>query len=254
MDERELAEILKDKGVELYGVLLYYLKSNDSFNEEKASFHKRLYSLEKESHMAPLRIGIAGAQFAACLHVENYCPLRGSKVEITAVASRTKGGAEELARKYNVAYVASDYWTLLDRKDVDAVDLCVPTGLRHEFLIQAAQVNGYFGKDRSEDLVGQAVDRKTMLREALANCEKVSLAIRKNKVQFCCAENWVYARPVTKLKKLMRVSRGTVMDIRAEESHSGSHAGREPVSGIDLAMETVKAEKGMRVELDKSFL
>jgi predicted dehydrogenase len=39
-----------------------------------------------------LRIGMVGAQFAARLHLENYCPLRGSKVEITAVASRTRTG------------------------------------------------------------------------------------------------------------------------------------------------------------------
>ena len=137
--------------------------------------------------------------------------------------------------KFHIPSVAGDYRALLDRKDVDAVDLCVPTDLHHEFVIQAAQagkhvicekpLTGYFGKDRPEELVGQAVDRKTMLREALENCEKVAQAIRKNKVRFCYAENWVYAPPVAKLKNLMRVSQGTVMDIRAEESHSGSHAG-----------------------------
>jgi len=199
------------------------------------SFRARLYSWKKEDFMASLRIGIAGAQFAARLHLENYCPLRGAKVEITAIASRTKGRAEELARIYNIASVADDYRALLDRKDVDAVDLCVPTDLHHEFAIQAAQagkhvicekpLTGYFGKDRPEDLVGKAVDRKTMLREAMTNCEKVAKAIQKHKVQFCYAENWVYAPPVAKLKKLMLVSRGTVMDMRAEESHSGSHAG-----------------------------
>ena len=185
--------------------------------------------------MPSRRIGMVGAQFAARLHLENYRSLRGSKVEITAIASRTKERAEELAKKFHIPSVAGDYRALLDRKDVDAVDLCVPTDLHHEFVIQAAEagkhiicekpLTGYFGKDRPEELVGQAVDRKTMLREALENCEKVAQAIRKNKVRFCYAENWVYAPPVAKLKNLMRVSQGTVMDIRAEESHSGSHAG-----------------------------
>ena len=185
--------------------------------------------------MSLLRIGMAGAQFAARLHLENYRSLRGSKVEITAIASRTKDRAEELAKKFHIPSVAVDYRALLDRKDVDAVDLCVPTDLHHEFVIQAAQagkhiicekpLTGYFGKDRPEDLVGLAVDRKTMLREALENCEKAAHAVRKNKVRFCYAENWVYAPPVAKLKNLMRVSGGTVMDMRAEESHSGSHAG-----------------------------
>ncbi len=185
--------------------------------------------------MAPLRIGMVGAQFSARLHLENYRSLRGSKVEIMAVASRTKERAEELAKKFRIPSVAGDYRALLERKDVDAVDLCVPTDLHHEFVIQAAQagkhiicekpLTGYFGKERPEDLVGLAVDRKTMLREALENCEKAARAVRTNKVQFCYAENWVYAPPVAKLKNLMRVSGGAVMDVRAEESHSGSHAG-----------------------------
>ena len=181
-----------------------------------------------------LRIGIVGAQFAAHLHLQNYKPLRGAKLEIVGIASRTKSRAEELAGKYGIRHVADDYRRLLERKDIDAVDLCVPTDLHHEFIIQAAQagkdvicekpLTGYFGKDRPEDFVGFEVDRGTMLQEALANCKAVVAAIQKNKVKFCYAENWIYAPPVVKLKNLIRVSQGTILDIRAEESHSGSHA------------------------------
>jgi predicted dehydrogenase len=156
------------------------------------------------------------------------------KIEIPAVASRTRARAEEFAKKHNIPEVADDYRRLLDRKDIDVVDLCVPTDLHHEFIIQAAQagkhvicekpLTGYFGKDRPEELVGVSVDRKTMFSEAMANCKAVVAALKKSKVKFCYAENWVYAPPVTKLKNLIKVSRGTILDIRAEESHSGSHA------------------------------
>ena len=144
-----------------------------------------------------LRIGIVGAQFAAHLHLQNYKPLRGSKVEIAGIASRTKARAEELARKFSIPHVADDYRRLLERKDIDAVDLCVPTDLHHEFIIQAAQagkhvicekpLTGYFGKDRPEDLVGFAVDRGTMLQEALANCQAVGRGHRRkqNQILLC---------------------------------------------------------------------
>jgi predicted dehydrogenase len=184
--------------------------------------------------MSPLRIGIIGANFAAHLHLNNYKPLRGAKVEILAVASRTKGKAEALANKFGIPQVIDDYRNLLDRKDIDAVDICVPTALHHEFIIQAARagkhvicekpLTGYFGTDRPEELVGLFVDRDTMFHEAMANCKAVAGAIRDNKVTFCYAENWVYAPPISKLKNLIKVSKGTVMDIRGEESHSGSHA------------------------------
>ncbi len=228
--------------------------------------------------MNPLRIGIAGAQFAAHLHLQNYKPLRGSRVEILAIASRTKARAEEVAQKFNIPSAVDDYRSLLDRKDIDVVDLCVPTDLHHEFIIQAAQagkhvicekpLTGYFGKDRPEELVGSVIDRKTMLREALTNCDAVAKAIKESKVKFCYAENWAYAPPITKLKNLMRVSQGTVMDIRAEESHSGSHAaysrkwktagggallrlGAHPVSAI-LHLKTyegiLKGRRGIRLK------
>ncbi len=184
--------------------------------------------------MALLRIGMAGSQFAAHLHLHNYRPLRGSKAEITAIVSRSKARAEEAARTFAIPFVADDFQALLDRKDVDAVDLCVPTDLHHEFIVRAVRagkhvicekpLTGYFGKDRPEELVGSTVDRKTMLREALANCELIAKEIQSCGVKFCYAENWVYAPPVAKLKRLMNASRGTVLDIRAEESHSGSHA------------------------------
>jgi predicted dehydrogenase len=184
--------------------------------------------------MDRVRIGIVGSQFAARLHLQNYRPLRGSKIDVVAIASRTKSGAEAAAKEFDIPVVADDYRRLLDRKDVDVVDLCVPTDLHHEFIIQAARagkhvicekpLTGYFGKDRAEELVGLAVDRKTMFREALENCGAVAKAVGEGGIKLCYAENWVYAPPVAKLKKLMKVSRGAVMDVRAEESHSGSHA------------------------------
>jgi predicted dehydrogenase len=149
--------------------------------------------------MPPLRIGIIGAQFAADLHLHNYQRLRGSKVEIMAVASRTQGSAEALAKKFGIPQAVDDHRRLLDRKDIDAIDICVPTDLHHEFIIQAAQagkhvicekpLTGYFGTDRPEELVGLAVARETMLREAMANCEAVAGAVRDNKVTLCYAEN-----------------------------------------------------------------
>jgi predicted dehydrogenase len=63
-----------------------------------------------------------------------------------------------------------------------------------------------------------------MLKEAIKGCDRVIQAVEKNRVKFMYAENWIYAPPFIKLKRLMKASKGTILEIRAEQGHSGSQA------------------------------
>jgi predicted dehydrogenase len=184
--------------------------------------------------MKKIRLAVIGSKLGASLHMGNLGALRQYKVEVAAVAAGTRESAEAFARKYNIPDAYDDYRRVLERPDIDAVDLCVPTDLHEPFAVLAAQagkhvicekpLTGYFGKDRPEEAVGQAVPRELMLREALAGCDRVREAVRAGGVKFMYAENWIYAPPLVKLKRLIRESEGTVMEIRAEQGHSGSAA------------------------------
>jgi predicted dehydrogenase len=184
--------------------------------------------------MDRVKIGMIGSQFAADLHLRNLSKLRGAKVDVIAVASKNKEHAAAFAKKYDIPNFYDDHRRILERKDIDVVDLCIPTDLHEAFSIEAAEakkhiicekpLTGYFGKDRKEEDVGFTVSKKVMLKEALKGCDRVIKAVNKNKVKFMYAENWIYAPPFTKLKSLIKVSGGTILDIRAEQSHSGSYA------------------------------
>lgn len=176
--------------------------------------------------MNPVCIGMVGARFAADLHLRALEKLRGQKVEILAVCSKNRESAEAFAKRFQIPRVYTDYRQMLDQKDIQVIDLCVTTNLHHTIAIDAAEagkhiicekpLTGYFGEGK--------VSRQTMMEEALKNATAVLKAVQKNKVKFGYAENFVYAPPVTKVKSLMNACKGTVLDIRAEESHSGSHA------------------------------
>jgi len=176
--------------------------------------------------MEKIGIGMVGARFAAELHVKNYEKLRGVKLEILAVCSKSRESGEAFARRYGIPSVYTDYRQMLERKDIQAVDLCISTDLHHLMAIQAAEagkhiicekpLTGYFGDGKTP--------RQKMVQGALKNASDVVKAVERGKVKFCYAENFVYAPPVLKLKSLMKACQGTVLDIRAEESHSGSHA------------------------------
>jgi len=184
--------------------------------------------------MERVRLGMIGSQIAAHLHLNNLSKLRGLKVDVVAVASQKTENAAAFAKKFNIPDFYDDYHRILERPDIDIVDLCIPTDLHEEFSIQAAEagkhiicekpLTGYFGKEREEEQVGLAVRKESMLKEALKGCDRIIQAVRKNRVKFMYAENWIYAPPFIKLKTLMKVSGGTILEIRAEQGHSGSQA------------------------------
>ena len=184
--------------------------------------------------MDKLRLGMVGSQFAAHLHLNNFGKLRGSKMELVAIASKTEKSARQTAKEFDIPAVYTDYRKLLESKDIDAVDLCVPNDLHEEMIIASAEagkhvicekpLTGYFGKGVEGEEIGFRISKDVMLKGVLESCARIRKAIEKNRIVFCYAEDWVYAPPLAKIKRIIKVSGGTVMDIRAEESHSGSHA------------------------------
>ena len=177
--------------------------------------------------MDRLGIGIIGARFAADLHAHALSRIRGSKCEIVAVCSKTKASVETFARKFNIPHVYTDHRAMLERKDIQLVTLPVVTSLHHALAIDAANAGKHLVVEKP--LTGCFVDADTMSRqamfaEAMKNADAVADACRRNKVTMGYAENFVYAPPVAKLRRLMDAAGGTLLDLRAEESHSGSHA------------------------------
>jgi predicted dehydrogenase len=177
--------------------------------------------------MNRIGIGFIGARFAADLHAQALAKLRGIACDIVAVCSKTRQSAEAFARKFNVPHVYTDHRELLERTDVHLVSLPVVTSLHHTLAVDAANAGKHIIMEKP--LTGcfaeaKAMSRRAMLAEALQNAEAVVEACRRNTVTLGYAENFVYAPPVAKLRRLMDASGGTLLDLRAEESHSGSHA------------------------------
>jgi predicted dehydrogenase len=175
--------------------------------------------------MKRLRVGIVGARFAAELHAVNYRHV-AAKAEVVAVCARTRSQAEAFAKRHDVARVLTDYRALVESPDVDVVDVCTSTDVHHEVAVAAARagkhvivekpLTGYFGNGDEP--------RERMLAGALRNCDTVLEAVAAAGVTLCYAEDFIYAPPVAKLRRLLDAAGGALLELRAEESHSGSHA------------------------------
>ena len=184
--------------------------------------------------MKTLGIGLVGARHGARMHLANYARLPRDLVAIRGICSRTKESGAALAREAQVEFVTDDFKALLDREDIDVVDICVPPALHHEFAVRAADagkhiilekpLTGYFGTPGDPEPIGFRVPRARMREGADNNAEAVREAVRRNRVRFCYAENWIYAPPIEKMRRLIAAAKGSILELRAEENHSGSNS------------------------------
>src|SRR4029453_17665865 len=102
-----------------------------------------------------------------------------------------------------------DYRRVLDRRDVDVVDLCVPNYLHHQMALDALAagkhlivekpLTGYFGGPDAGDPVGRT-PRLVMLREALRSADEIIAAAERAGVRLMYAENFVYAPSIQKAR------------------------------------------------------
>lgn len=91
--------------------------------------------------MNKIRLAVIGTGFAwERLHYPALQEL-SDKYEIIALANRTKKDAEDFAKKINLASknVYEDYHEMLQRNDIDAVDILVPIAKNYEISLDVAK-------------------------------------------------------------------------------------------------------------------
>jgi predicted dehydrogenase len=196
--------------------------------------------------MHTVAVGFIGAGFSAHLHVEGLKQVSGVAVRLVGVTAGRPERAAAFARAHGVAETFASWHELIASPAIDAVCICVPNGMHAEIAIAAANagkhvicekpLTGAFGPSLLTG-VARAEDER---QRARASIEAIGEAVRRAGVQFCYAENWVYAPAISKTRRLLETAGGAIIDIRAEESHSGSHAlrsrRRETAGGGALMM------------------
>jgi predicted dehydrogenase len=173
-----------------------------------------------------VRIGIIGTGFLAETRARAYAGVSGYSAEIVAAASRTLSRAEDYARRHGVPDVYDDYRRLLDRTDIDVVDLCVPNHVHRPIAEEAAAAGKHIIVAKpltAFDGPGSA-PRSEMLSHACANAAAMIEAARRGGVMLMYAENWVYAPSIGKAARLAAASNGAILEMRGGECHSGSHS------------------------------
>src|ERR1700689_1229243 len=183
--------------------------------------------------MAKIRVGLIGSGFVAELHMYAYRRVYGVAAEVAAVVSRGDH-VETFAKKHHIAQTYHDYRALLADRSIDVVDICTPPSLHAEMIVAAVRAGkhvicekpftGYFGAPGDPEPIGKHVPKATMYQRVMAEMEKTRAAIEASGKLFMYAEDWVYAPALAKTVEILKATKDKILFMKAEESHSGSHA------------------------------
>ncbi len=94
--------------------------------------------------MPQIRIGLIGYGGIGRVHAAAYRAipfhygLRANSIEVAGVATTHHDSARRAAEEIGCAYFTADYRELLQRADIDAIDICTPNVSHHEIVLAAA--------------------------------------------------------------------------------------------------------------------
>jgi predicted dehydrogenase len=156
----------------------------------------------------PLNIGMIGYGFMGRAHsngyrkVNNFFDLPYHPV-LKAVCARDAAKAKDFANRWGYESVETDWRKLIERKDIDAVDICVPNNLHKEISIAAAKA-------------GKMVLCEKPLSMDTAEGEEMCQAVEKAGVPNMVWYNYRRVPAVTMAKKLIDEGRlGRIFHYRA---------------------------------------
>ena len=117
--------------------------------------------------MSKVGFAIVGCGNIAPFHAEAIRDLEGA--ELVAVCDKDSSRADELAEKFSVESY-TDYAAMLEKDDVDVVNICLPSGLHESLTLQAANAGKHVMVEKPLDIT-------------LEKCDSIIDVCRKNNVK-----------------------------------------------------------------------
>ena len=183
--------------------------------------------------MTKIRIGLVGCGFVSELHMFAYRRVYGVDVEVRAVAARGDQ-VVEFADRHRIPRTCRSFADLIADGELDVVDICTPPNLHSSMIVEAMKAGkhvicekpfaGYFGREDDKVPIGKHVPKAQMYERVLEEMERTRATIWKTGKLFMYAEDWIYAPAVTKTAEILKATKDKILFMKAEESHSGSHA------------------------------
>jgi predicted dehydrogenase len=128
--------------------------------------------MESSEHR-PIRIGLIGAGQRAQQHLENYQGIPSA--ELVAIADINEALAQRVAAQFKIPDVYTNYHELLQRDDLDAVDICLHNNLHRPAAVAALEAGKHVYCEKP--MAGSYADAKIMYDTAQALGRKLAIQL-----------------------------------------------------------------------------
>jgi predicted dehydrogenase len=171
--------------------------------------------------MEQVRIGVIGTGLMGTLHARVYAQL--ANVRLVAVADVDKTRLERVSRELGVRGF-TDYHELLERKDIDAVSICVPDELHRDPAIAAAER-------------GKHIMLEKPISTELHEAEEIIAAVRRNGVKLAVGHLLRFDPRYAQIKAALdRGELGELVHITAHRNSSITEGPARYVPGTSLTL------------------
>ncbi|MDQ2692418.1 MAG: Gfo/Idh/MocA family oxidoreductase [Chloroflexota bacterium] len=170
------------------------------------------------SQHRPIRIGLIGAGQRGQQHLDNYQQVPGA--EIVAVADINEALARRVADQFKIPHVYSDYRELLQRDDLEAVDICLHNNLHRPVTVAAMEAGMHVYCEKP--MAGSYADAKIMYETAQALERKLAIQL------------FTLFRPETRAARLL-IDEGSLGELYHARSTGFRRRGRPYVDGYGTA-------------------
>ncbi|MFW6139532.1 MAG: Gfo/Idh/MocA family protein [Spirochaetota bacterium] len=104
--------------------------------------------------MKTLGVGIIGAGFMGKTHTYNYVNLPlfygelPFKIKLVGICNRTLSKAQKLKEDFGFEFATSNYTDLLERSDIDIIDVCTPNNVHHRQIVDSLNAGKHVYADK----------------------------------------------------------------------------------------------------------
>ena len=165
-----------------------------------------------------IRMGLIGAGQRGQMHLEEYQQIAGA--EIVAIADINETLAQRVAAQFKIPDMYTDYHDLLQRDDIEAVDICLHNNLHRPAAVAAMESGKHVLCEKP--MAGSYADAKIMYDTAQALGRKLSIQL------------FTLFKPETRAAKLL-IGEGYLGELYHARSTGFRRRGRPYVDGYGTA-------------------